>query len=582
MSIDVSPEKGRVPKVPKHREVGGRVIRFCRWGLPALMCLAFFVGLLGLGLGENESPLAHAKAAPVDQVDDSTGDAGVGGDKTSVGDATARTHDITAPTIKTPSGDKSSAAPDDEKDKPAVGARLIKKKDIFVGDRVELVVTVIHESNISVNLPAGLELHDDVSVISRNAANVETLDDGKKKQVFSIFLAPFKAGKLELKPITIVYTHPRGSGAGGDDDSDIDKTPLVAEVTTEPINLEVKSVLANEPSPDLKSEAPPVQVKEENRTLKIALMVIGAVIAGILIGFLLFLLWKKRKRVPKPPPPPRPAHEIALEKLRALEVSSLRDEERFTDFYFGVSEAVREYLGNRYGFDSLEMTTTELLATMKKAKPVDLSFTELEDFSHECDLVKFAKYKPTREEADIILKNAYSIVEKSKLIPSEPAESGVVPDENLPAIDEGTRMDGAPSLHGQHGGDEVQHEDDENESVKKEVKNKGDDVADSLEGAPVMPGGSEGGESDGDQSDIDGGGSPDRKGADSEDADSEDADSEDADSKDADSEDADSEDADSKDADSEDADSKDADSKKTDRKDADSKKTDRKDDGGGS
>lgn len=526
MSIGVSPEKGRCPKVadlerpPKCSEVGGRVVRrfprFCRWGRTALMYLAFFAALLGLGLGENESLIARIKAAPVDQGDDAKGDGGVGGGKSSVGDADARTDDVTVPTIKTPPRDKTSATAEEEKDEPAVGARLIKKKDIFVGDRVELVVTVIHESNISVNLPAGLELHDDVSVVSRKAAHVETLDDGKKKQVFSMVLAPFKAGKLELKPITIVYTHPRRSGAAGVDDSDVDKTPLVSEVTTKPITLEVKSVLANEPSPDLKSEAPPVQVKEENRTLKIALIVIGAVIAGILIGFLLFLLWKKRKRAPKPPPPPRPAHEIALEKLRGLEVSPMRDEERFTDFYFGVSEAVREYLGNRYGFDSLEMTTTELLATMKRVAPVDLSFTELEDFSHECDLVKFAKYKPTREEADTILENAFSIVEKSKFIPSQPAEHGSLDGENIPAMDTGTKMERSHSREGNHEGDGDQQERNESKNVQKEVKNEGDDVTDSAEDAPAMSGESDGRESAGDRADIDGGDSSDSKEVDSE------------------------------------------------------------------
>ena len=34
-------------------------------------------------------------------------------------------------------------------------------------------------------------------------------------------------------------------------------------------------------------------------------------------------------------------------------------------FYFAVSEVIRDYLGARYGFDSLEMTTDELVAELQ-------------------------------------------------------------------------------------------------------------------------------------------------------------------------------------------------------------------------
>ena len=39
-------------------------------------------------------------------------------------------------------------------------------------------------------------------------------------------------------------------------------------------------------------------------------------------------------------------------------------------FYFELSEAIRDYLGGRFGFDSLEMTTEELVAAMRRV-PAD-------------------------------------------------------------------------------------------------------------------------------------------------------------------------------------------------------------------
>ena len=294
-----------------------------------------------------------------------------------------------------------------EKYRPAVGSQILAREEVHVGDRVELLVSVIHEKGVTVNLPAGLSLHEDVKALKRQTREPEILDNGKVKQVFTLKLAPFKVGELELAPIRVIYTYPKdGASSGG--------APAMAEVATEPLLLRVKSLMANEPSPKMKPNDAPVVVLEENRTLKIVLIVIGAVLAGILLGLLLFFLIRKRRRRPKPAPPPRPAHEVAFEKLCRLADSSLRDEERYADFYFGVSEAFREYLGNRYGFDSLEMTTTELMDAMAKVGPGELSLEELREFSEDCDLVKFAKYNPTRQEADDVLKAAFDMVERSK------------------------------------------------------------------------------------------------------------------------------------------------------------------------
>ena len=336
-----------------------------------------------------------------------TGDGGVG-----TRDAGAQAASKSAPgTSGTSKKDLRTADTDPlaKKYRPAVGSQILAREEIHVGDRAELRVTVIHEKEVTVNLPAGLSLHDDVKVLKRRTQEPETLDNGKVKQEFILQLAPFSVGELELAPIRVIYTYPKGGASSGG-------APAMSEVATEPVVLRVKSLMANEPSPRLKPNDAPVVVLEENRTLKIVLIVIGAVLAGILLGFLLFLFLRKRRRRPKPAPPPRPAHEVAFEKLRRLADSSLRDEERYTDFYFGVSEAFREYLGNRYDFDSLEMTTTELMDAMSKVAPHDLSLEELREFSEECDLVKFAKYKPTRKEADDVLSAAFDMVERSKKI----------------------------------------------------------------------------------------------------------------------------------------------------------------------
>src|SRR5207344_365552 len=92
---------------------------------------------------------------------------------------------------------------------------------------------------------------------------------------------------------------------------------------------------------------------------------------GALITF--FVVRKLRaRRGDRPGPPPRPAHEIALERLDRLGAYGFLEDADNRPFYFAVSEVIRDYLGARYGFDSLEMTTDELVDHLRKRAPREL------------------------------------------------------------------------------------------------------------------------------------------------------------------------------------------------------------------
>ncbi len=300
--------------------------------------------------------------------------------------------------------------PEAAKWKPVVGSRILTRAEIHVGDPVEIRVTVVHDPKVSVNLPAVLDFGDGVEVLGQGQKSTETLDDGKVREEFWVKVVCFHVGDIVPKDVEVTYTYP-GPGGGA-----------MATIRTNPGTIKVSSVMANEANPKLKPDEGPVPVMEENRTAKYVLVALAALLLGALAGWLGYLLYRRRHRVGPPPPPPRPAHEIAFEKLNAISESGLLDEGRFKEFYFAVSEAVREYLGNRFGFDSLEMTTTELLDQIKRVELIGITWDQVAEFSSDCDLVKFTKYQPEREEAETILRRAYELVRASMLAAPKPGE----------------------------------------------------------------------------------------------------------------------------------------------------------------
>src|SRR5207248_1436644 len=74
----------------------------------------------------------------------------------------------------------------------------------------------------------------------------------------------------------------------------------------------------------------------------------------------------RQRVIVRPGPPPRPAHEIALERLDRLGAYGFLENADNRPFYFAVSEIIRDYLGGRFGFDSLELTTDELMEELTR------------------------------------------------------------------------------------------------------------------------------------------------------------------------------------------------------------------------
>jgi len=107
----------------------------------------------------------------------------------------------------------------------------------------------------------------------------------------------------------------------------------------------------------------------------------------------------------------RPPEEIALERLRALAASGMLDGDDRRPFYFAVSEIVRDFLGRRYGFDALELTSAELLARLEKGDGATAVREPVARWLEATDLVKYAGLAAARADAERALSEAIAVVE---------------------------------------------------------------------------------------------------------------------------------------------------------------------------
>jgi hypothetical protein len=293
-------------------------------------------------------------------------------------------------------------------DAPTVTART-DKPEAHVGDAIAFTITSIGPRAMPVVLPANLDLGQ-FSELERTLEEKD-LGDGRMSRVFALKIAAYQPGAAEIPALELTYF-----GQGG----------TVKSVRTPTIPFTITSLIANEPEPKLKDNAPSRRVAQRDYLL--LYIAGGLAAAGLGAGLALLIRRRLKRRKPAPPPvPPRPAHEVAMAKLDRLG-TLLTDGSDVRPFYFELSEAVREYLGGRFGFDSLEMTTEELMQALRRTalaaipRVID---SEIEGWLSACDLVKFAKVSPTMEQARGALETAIRMVEATRprppVQPSSPA-----------------------------------------------------------------------------------------------------------------------------------------------------------------
>lgn len=126
--------------------------------------------------------------------------------------------------------------------------------------------------------------------------------------------------------------------------------------------------------------------------------------------------------------PKLPPHQVALQEIDRIkeEKSWQRDDPKL--YYTELTDALRSYMEERFGFNAKEMTSDEIIERLNE-QPDKEWINELRALFIMSDLVKFAKYKPLINESDMHLINAIEFINKTKveeLTPATPVTQEIV------------------------------------------------------------------------------------------------------------------------------------------------------------
>lgn len=107
-------------------------------------------------------------------------------------------------------------------------------------------------------------------------------------------------------------------------------------------------------------------------------------------------------------------HQKAMQEIEQIKADKMVTAENPKKYYTKLTDTLRKYIEERYGFSAMEMTSTEIIERLMSTGDQQ-SLDELRQLFTTADLVKFAKYSTMINENDANLVNAIDFINQTKL-----------------------------------------------------------------------------------------------------------------------------------------------------------------------
>ena len=278
---------------------------------------------------------------------------------------------------------------------------------VTIGDVVTVKLSIKHPETLKIAFPPVGTSLGEWTVRSSKPLPPTTLADGSIEEVLELQLAAYKIGDIEVPALNVESVRTTG-----------EKEVLA----TEPIKVVVQSVLTGKQDTlkDLKPQA------EIDADYKPFLFFLAALASAAYLVYRLIQYFKRRQKPPAPKPERvRLAEEVAREAIERLLARKLVEQGLFKQFYLELSEIIKRFLGSKLGVHSLERTTEEFTRDLRAVSVPSAQYRMIREFLEDCDLVKFAKYRPGPEEVAEIIERSRRMIDDLARASAKPLEVGV-------------------------------------------------------------------------------------------------------------------------------------------------------------
>ena len=284
-------------------------------------------------------------------------------------------------------------------------------KNIKIGEQIQYKVSVETPANTPVSFPEG-QTFAPLEMVKTRAA--DTLrDGGKYRLVKEYYLTQFDEGKYTIPSQKIRINN--------------------KDYFTDSLLLEVHTVAIDTLKQPLYDIKPIQEVKKPFTSYGLILTIIAAVLLLLIVAFVYFLFIRKKKFPFLQTQKKLPPFDRAIQDLKELQNSKYLIQSQHKEYYTRLTDIVKAYLEEEVHILAKESTTDELLTKINllqekgKLNLNQETITNLKRVLQTADLVKFAKNKPSDDNAEYDRETIENVVIKTQeAIPLEPTDEQAI------------------------------------------------------------------------------------------------------------------------------------------------------------
>lgn len=290
----------------------------------------------------------------------------------------------------------------------------IDSLQMLVGQQTGITIDVSCDGKATVELPTfqkGQQLAPGVELVEMMAADTTKLDDGHRMQVTRKYIVTaWDSSFYYIPPMKVRVNN---------------KEYLTKNLALKVYTLDVDTLHYDQYfGPKDVMDAP---FSWDDWKPVIASLVLILLLSG-LAAYLVYILRTgkplirivRRKRK-------EPAHKVALTAIERIKTERTWAQEDSKEYYTQLTDTLRTYIQERYGFSAMEMTSGEIIERLTQENDEE-ALAELHELFQTADLVKFAKWTTLINENDANLMTALEYINQTKQEedPNQPQEEVIV------------------------------------------------------------------------------------------------------------------------------------------------------------
>lgn len=292
--------------------------------------------------------------------------------------------------------------------------QVVQKIDsisILIGEQAHLTIDITAPRGSKVTFPklmSAKQIVPGLEIIESSPVVLTDADDNQSKYSKTITLTAFSEKLYAIPAIKVLINGKNFQG-----------NPLALKVLT----IDVDTLHPNKFYPPKDVQSNPFLWSEWAPLFFLSILLLLLCISAIY----LYVRLKQNKpiitkiRIIKHIPP----HQKALHEIEKIKSDKMDISENTKEYYTKLTDTLRLYIQERFGFSAMEMTSSEIISKLHDNGD-QVMLNELHNLFETADLVKFAKYSTLINENDLNLVNAVNFIDSTKQN-IEPKEERIVP-----------------------------------------------------------------------------------------------------------------------------------------------------------